>query len=106
MALLGFILNYHLRQIRLVTTPQSSPDTIRLWLERSATHVPLDIEIFLQVKPTTSSTSPPLPAPSPFIPMSPPSFIHTYIPAVPPPPPIPVSIGSLPPAHTPIIIPP
>lgn len=34
-------------QIRLVTTPQSSPDTVRLWLERSGSTVPLDIEIFL-----------------------------------------------------------
>ncbi|KAI0694203.1 hypothetical protein BC835DRAFT_1415455 [Cytidiella melzeri] len=34
-------------KIRLVTTPNASPDTVRLWLERSGTTVPLDIEIFL-----------------------------------------------------------
>jgi hypothetical protein len=30
-----------------VTTQNSSPDTVRLWLERSGPKVPLDIEIFL-----------------------------------------------------------
>ena len=35
-------------QIRLVTTQNSSPDTVRLWLERSGSTAPLDIEIFLQ----------------------------------------------------------
>lgn len=34
-------------KIRLVTTQNSSPDTVRLWLERSGNKVPLDIEIFL-----------------------------------------------------------
>ncbi|KAI0088846.1 hypothetical protein BDY19DRAFT_1089545 [Irpex rosettiformis] len=34
-------------KIRLVTTQNSSPDTVRLWLERSGPTVPLDIEIFL-----------------------------------------------------------
>ncbi|KZV76709.1 hypothetical protein PENSPDRAFT_646159 [Peniophora sp. CONT] len=36
-------------KIRLVTTPSSSPDTIRLWLERAGPSLPLDIEIFLRV---------------------------------------------------------
>ncbi|KAK2465099.1 hypothetical protein APHAL10511_002907 [Amanita phalloides] len=36
-------------RIRLVTNLQSSADTIRLWLERSGTSVPLDIEIVLRV---------------------------------------------------------
>lgn len=38
-----------LLQIRIATTQSSNPDTIRLWLERSGPHVPLDIEIYLQV---------------------------------------------------------
>lgn len=33
----------------MVTTPHSSPDTIRLWLERAGPAVPLDIEIYLRV---------------------------------------------------------
>ena len=37
------------RQIRLVTTSNSSPEFIRLWLERSGTKIPLDIEIYLHV---------------------------------------------------------
>lgn len=37
------------RQIRLITTPTSSPELIRLWLERSGHSVPLDIEIYLRV---------------------------------------------------------
>lgn len=36
-------------QIRLFTNQSSSPDTIRLWLERSGPTVPLDIEIYLRV---------------------------------------------------------
>ncbi|KII84617.1 hypothetical protein PLICRDRAFT_45997 [Plicaturopsis crispa FD-325 SS-3] len=36
-------------KIRLVTTQHASADTIRLWLERSGSLTPLDIEIFLQV---------------------------------------------------------
>ncbi|KAH8115898.1 hypothetical protein DFH11DRAFT_1688140 [Phellopilus nigrolimitatus] len=36
-------------KIRLVTTPDASPDTVRLWLERSGSRSPLDIEIYLHV---------------------------------------------------------
>ncbi|KAJ7686212.1 hypothetical protein B0H17DRAFT_985287 [Mycena rosella] len=36
-------------KIRLFTNQSSSPDTIRLWLERSGPTVPLDIEIYLRV---------------------------------------------------------
>lgn len=42
-------------QIRLVTTPTTSADTIRLWLERSGSTVPLDIEIFLRSQPLNAS---------------------------------------------------
>lgn len=42
-------------KIRLVTTQAASPDTIRLWLERSGTTVPLDIEIFLRSQPITAA---------------------------------------------------
>ena len=31
-----------------MTTPSSSPDTVRLWLERSGNSTPLDIEIYLR----------------------------------------------------------
>ncbi|KAI0072091.1 hypothetical protein K474DRAFT_1605776 [Panus rudis PR-1116 ss-1] len=41
-------------KIRLVTSQDAAPDTIRLWLERSGSTIPLDIEIFLR-----SPTSPP-----------------------------------------------
>ncbi|KAJ7813482.1 hypothetical protein B0H14DRAFT_3750079 [Mycena olivaceomarginata] len=36
-------------KIRLFTNQSSSPDAIRLWLERSGPTVPLDIEIYLRV---------------------------------------------------------
>ncbi|KAJ7190712.1 hypothetical protein GGX14DRAFT_603767, partial [Mycena pura] len=36
-------------KIRLFTNQSSSPDTIRLWLERSGQTVPLDVEIYLRV---------------------------------------------------------
>ncbi|GJE86635.1 F-box protein [Phanerochaete sordida] len=42
-------------KIRLVTTQNSSPDTVRLWLERSGTKAPLDIEIFLHTPRESSS---------------------------------------------------
>ncbi|KAI0264609.1 hypothetical protein BC834DRAFT_924502 [Gloeopeniophorella convolvens] len=42
-------------KIRLVTTPNTSADTIRLWLERSGSRTPLDIEIFLHVPDTAAS---------------------------------------------------
>ncbi|KIP10830.1 hypothetical protein PHLGIDRAFT_84540 [Phlebiopsis gigantea 11061_1 CR5-6] len=37
-------------KIRLVTTSTSSPDTVRLWLERSGISTPLDIEIYLRTQ--------------------------------------------------------
>jgi hypothetical protein len=46
-------------QIRLITSPTSSPELIRLWLERSGHTVPLDIEIYLRVTdqcPTTTAS--------------------------------------------------
>ncbi|VDC07401.1 unnamed protein product [Peniophora sp. CBMAI 1063] len=56
-------------KIRLVTTPSSSPDTIRLWLERAGPSLPLDIEIFLRVaRPPQRRRTPqlhPLPNPGP-----------------------------------------
>ncbi|KAI9444202.1 hypothetical protein H4582DRAFT_2109346 [Lactarius indigo] len=48
-----------LSSIRLVTTPNASADTIRLWLERSGSRIPLDVEIFLHVPDAAAST--PLP---------------------------------------------
>ncbi|KAF7350291.1 D-ser-dehydrat domain-containing protein [Mycena venus] len=42
-------------KIRLFTNQSSSPDTIRLWLERSGPNVPLDIEIYLRVVQGTES---------------------------------------------------
>lgn len=42
-------LSSFLSQVRLITTPTSSPELIRLWLERSGHTVPLDIEIYLRV---------------------------------------------------------
>lgn len=44
-------------KIRLVTTPYANADTIRLWLERSGTAIPLDIEIFLQVHTASSKAA-------------------------------------------------
>ncbi|KAF5349078.1 hypothetical protein D9756_009428 [Leucocoprinus leucothites] len=48
-----------LLQIRLITTPTSSPELIRLWLERSGHSVSLDIEIYLRVveHPSTPQSS-------------------------------------------------
>ncbi|KAJ7119293.1 hypothetical protein C8R46DRAFT_1020114 [Mycena filopes] len=43
-------------KIRLFTNQRSSPDTIRLWLERSGASVPLDIEIYLRVLPPSPSS--------------------------------------------------
>lgn len=48
-------------QIRLVTTQNASADTIRLWLERSGSKVPLDIEIFLRVNNSSSNNNEPIP---------------------------------------------
>ncbi|KAF9652297.1 hypothetical protein BDM02DRAFT_3153761 [Thelephora ganbajun] len=44
-------------KIRLVTTPYANADTIRLWLERSGSTIPLDIEIFLQVHTASSKAT-------------------------------------------------
>uniref|UniRef100_A0A0W0FLE6 Uncharacterized protein n=1 Tax=Moniliophthora roreri TaxID=221103 RepID=A0A0W0FLE6_MONRR len=44
--------------IRLLTTQTSSPDVIRLWLERSGPSVPLDIEIYLRVAKASSDPVP------------------------------------------------
>ena len=43
-------------QIRITTTQSASPDNIRLWLERSGTQVPLDIDIYLRVSFNNSAT--------------------------------------------------
>ncbi|KAJ6571487.1 hypothetical protein B0H19DRAFT_937098 [Mycena capillaripes] len=48
-------------KIRLFTNQSSSPDTIRLWLERSGPSVPLDIEIYLRVVQGTESPVTPYP---------------------------------------------
>ena len=53
------VANCSVLQIRLVTTPNASADTIRLWLERSGSHISLDVEIFLHVPDAAAST--PLP---------------------------------------------
>ncbi|KAJ7773839.1 hypothetical protein B0H16DRAFT_113382 [Mycena metata] len=52
-------------KIRLFTNQRSSPDTIRLWLERSGANVPLDIEIYLRVV-TPGALSPDAVAGSPY----------------------------------------
>ncbi|KAJ7274869.1 hypothetical protein C8J57DRAFT_1714611 [Mycena rebaudengoi] len=51
-------------KIRLVTNQTASPDTIRLWLERSGSLVPLDIEIYLRVSPSECAASAASPYPS------------------------------------------
>ncbi|KAL4068432.1 hypothetical protein V8B97DRAFT_1873059, partial [Scleroderma yunnanense] len=43
-------------KIRITTTQSASPDNIRLWLERSGTQVPLDIDIYLRVSFNNSAT--------------------------------------------------
>ncbi|KAJ7487900.1 hypothetical protein FB451DRAFT_728946 [Mycena latifolia] len=48
-------------KIRLFTNQSSSPDTIRLWLERSGPTVPLDIEIYLRVVQSSEPPAPPYP---------------------------------------------
>ncbi|KAF8872510.1 hypothetical protein BD779DRAFT_1452696 [Infundibulicybe gibba] len=105
-------------KIRLLTTQNTSPDTIRLWLERSGSSIPLDIEIFLRVANSKSSASESIPgrrrrSASPnhpgsatwAFPMTHHHIAGHYViphPSHAPPPTIPV----LPPAHTPIIVPP
>ncbi|KAH9926712.1 uncharacterized protein B0H18DRAFT_876235 [Fomitopsis serialis] len=46
-------------KIRLVTTQSTSADTVRLWLERSGSTVPLDIEILLRSHPSSPGETPP-----------------------------------------------
>lgn len=82
-------------QIRLVTSPLASPDTVRLWLERSGSSVPLDIEIYLKVpnKGRTRSSQPLTPPwtfttttllqPATIVPPAPPPPTHPL--GVPPP---------------------
>ncbi|KAF7300630.1 D-ser-dehydrat domain-containing protein [Mycena chlorophos] len=48
-------------KIRLVTNQSSSPDTVRLWLERSGQTAPLDIEIYLRVVHASGDAAPPPP---------------------------------------------
>lgn len=96
-------------QIRLVTTQNSSADTIRLWLERSGDTASLDIEIFLRVNSTTTETTSRARSVSPSswaYPLPPPggSAPATYVIAQPTHTPLPLT--GLPPSHTPIIIPP
>jgi hypothetical protein len=94
-------------QIRLLTTQHSSADIIRLWLQRSGTTVPLDIEIFLRVN---KSTPDPVSRPRAASPSwGPPFPIHAGVAAhyvIPHPPHPSTAMPILPPAHTPIIVPP
>lgn len=71
-------------KIRLVTATHESPEIIRVWLERSKSLVPLDIEIFLQVPQNQRRRRHP---PSPGIPWSPP--LDGWYQEPPPTPPIP-----------------
>lgn len=89
--------------MRLVTTPFSSPDTIRLWLERSGSTSPLDIEIYLRVSTTASTfgtkqrntvTAYPLPPLPPPVPWSPPHTALMFPPHSPPLPPFIHPIGA------------
>jgi hypothetical protein len=95
-------------QIRLLTTQNSSADIIRLWLERSGSKVPLDIEIYLRVNNKGSSEAVSRPRPAS------PTWGHSFPPhqsvgghyVIPHPPHPSTTIPILPPAHTPIIVPP
>ncbi|KAF8067945.1 hypothetical protein FPV67DRAFT_1494339 [Lyophyllum atratum] len=103
-------------KIRLLTTQHASADTIRLWLERSGDSVPLDIEIFLRVTSSSSASESPsrrrrlslsrTPSPPPWSM----SFAHNHGMAthyvLPHAPLSPAGIAILPPAQTPIILPP
>ncbi|KDQ60408.1 hypothetical protein JAAARDRAFT_125747 [Jaapia argillacea MUCL 33604] len=91
-------------KIRLVTTQSTSADTIRLWLERSGSRVPLDIEIFLRVHTNPQAASSRLPravSPVPWqaLPWAPhpQAYLHGHIPVFPPQAPAPM----LPPIMTP-----
>ncbi|KAF7289776.1 D-ser-dehydrat domain-containing protein [Mycena indigotica] len=48
-------------KIRLVTNQSASPETLRLWLERSGPTAPLDIEVYLRVVHASGETAPPPP---------------------------------------------
>ncbi|THU89534.1 hypothetical protein K435DRAFT_821368 [Dendrothele bispora CBS 962.96] len=80
-------------KVRLITTQHSSPDTIRLWLERSGSAVPLDIEIFLRVS-KSSPDRPPSHRGRPPPPTGAGPIAHYVIPH-----------PTLPPAHTPLVVP-
>lgn len=89
-------------QIRLVTNQGTSPDTVRLWLERSGDKVPLDIEIYLRVSggSTEPSSRARASSPTPWIPPPPSPPPHYVLPHAPP-----STAIILPPAQTPIIVP-
>ncbi|KAI9568726.1 hypothetical protein HD554DRAFT_2204935 [Boletus coccyginus] len=88
-------------KIRLVTSQSASPDTVRLWLERSGDKVPLDIEIYLRVNgsPVEPSSRGRASSPTPWIPPPPSPPTHYVLP------PPPGTAIILPPAQTPIIVP-
>ncbi|KAF8345466.1 hypothetical protein F5887DRAFT_966871 [Amanita rubescens] len=103
-------------KIRLVTTQQSSADTIRLWLERSGSSVPLDIEIFLRVATPKNqdssltrrrrSASPTSGPPTWSIPVSTHNGVTTHYVVIQSVHASSTGITILPPAHTPIVLPP
>ncbi|KAJ7096613.1 hypothetical protein B0H15DRAFT_773923 [Mycena belliarum] len=67
-------------KIRLFTNQSSSPDTIRLWLERSGPNVPLDVEIYLRVAQSPETPVAPYPRRRRH------EFLtHTFVSAAPPP---------------------
>ncbi|KAJ6476913.1 hypothetical protein C8R45DRAFT_1008237 [Mycena sanguinolenta] len=97
-------------KIRLFTNQSSSPDTIRLWLERAGPIVPLDIEIYLRV--VHGTEAPPLP-PHPRRRRAHDMFAHPFAPAPPPPlfgtgplgAPTPFMVPHFTPSVTPFIVP-
>ncbi|KAF8628064.1 hypothetical protein AX17_006067 [Amanita inopinata Kibby_2008] len=103
-------------KIRLITTQQSSADTVRLWLERSGTSVPLDIEIFLRVASVRSpegpvgrrrrSSSPASGPPTWSIPVTHHNGVTAHYVLTHPVHASTPGITILPPAHTPIVLPP
>ncbi|KAI0042824.1 hypothetical protein FA95DRAFT_1634863 [Auriscalpium vulgare] len=98
-----------LAAIRLVTSPNASADTIRLWLERSGSRIPLDIEIFLQVQaPGASATTsrPRARSPSPWPYLSNPPTATTHYVQIPGAVPPSTSIQIIPTANPTIVLPP
>ncbi|KAF8193255.1 hypothetical protein K438DRAFT_1829361 [Mycena galopus ATCC 62051] len=98
-------------KIRLFTNQSSSPDTIRLWLERSGPTVPLDIEIYLRVLHGTEA--PPIPT-YPRRRRAHDMFAHPFAAGPPPPPlfgtgplgaPAPLLVPHFTPSVTPFIVP-